>query len=119
MEAEERARGPIRIGGEDARGRARGQALIAAAQEAPADADPCQQAWRAQEVIREEAHASTDGEAEREFLRACRAMPEGDRNCMSPTYLRDHAEECERIQQETLERLQRQRHVARSLADLR
>ena len=117
QEREARARGPIRIGGQEADGRAFGQELQAAAVQAESD-DICEQAWAAQAVARERAGARVTPADEREYLRGCRAMPEAERNCTSPLYVRDHTAECEQIHQDAMERLQRQGTIPRSRAQL-
>jgi hypothetical protein len=116
-EREAAARGPVRIGGEQERGQ-RLSARMGEAAAAADPADPCEQGWAAQQAMREELGARGQAQSQQDYLRACRELPEDQRNCMSPAYLRDHAEECERVQTESMERLQRQGHVARTRADL-
>lgn len=95
----------------------RGRAIAADMERAAASAsrepgsDECDESWAAQQALRDEL-PSPDGAAREEYLRACRAMPEADRRCMSPVYFRAHMQECAEVQADAQERVRRQGRLA-------
>lgn len=107
-EAQKRRPGPIRIGGEYVSNGDLGRQMLAAADEAPDGSDACDEAWRARAVMSERTGASSTRAEERDFLAACRALPEAQRNCESPLYYRDHNEECDELRAEATARARRE-----------
>ena len=102
--------GPERLG--EAQRQAEGRELADGLRTAAAgvEGDECEQAWAAREHMHEELR-TRPGETRVEYLRTCRAMPEAERRCQSPTYYADHAQECTTVQQEVGERALRRRII--------
>jgi hypothetical protein len=96
---------------------ARGRAIAADMERAAASearepgSDECAASWAAQQALRDQL-PSAGGASREDYLRACRAMPEADRRCMSPVYFRQHMQECAEVQAASQERVRRQGHLA-------
>lgn len=101
--------GPQRIGNDE--GMAIGRQLVEGIPSV--EGGPCAEAWAAREHAHERGLGAAPGDARarREFLEACRALPEAQQACLSPRYLRDHAEECSAQMQQIARRMERERGV--------
>jgi hypothetical protein len=109
-ERETRQRGPQRMGETD------GQAIaaeIAAALPPSTATDPCEEAWDQRVAAHEAGWGPSPGgtRERRDFLDACGAMPEAQRNCMSLRYAREHGEECTQLGSQVAARAERETGV--------
>ncbi|AKF09451.1 hypothetical protein [Sandaracinus amylolyticus] len=80
--------------------------------EVDGDQGPCDDAWDLR-VARglDRGRSVSRREQRSEFMRQCRALPEDQRNCMSPGYQGAHLEECAEIQERAGRQLARRAGV--------
>lgn len=123
---EERARaaergGPERLEDPDAEGRrialetmeelreAQAAARAAGGDDEDGDDGPCDEAWDARVAQRRHLDRNaTPAEQRRSFMARCRALPEDQRQCMSPSYQAAHPQECAEIQDRAARRIARE-----------
>lgn len=85
----EQQAGPQRIESPEAAGERISEELMRSepARDNQTEEDACEEAWNHRPSSRRRGDL-------REFLRACRALPEAQQRCMSRAYLEQHADEC-------------------------
>ena len=85
----------------------------------PADSDECEQAWEGVIVAAEAAEQRVDSSpaARRTFIQGCRRAPADIRRCFSPSYRRQHFEECGEAEQASQRRVT-DRHGELRMPDL-
>lgn len=98
----EQQAGPQRIESPEAAGERIAEEFIRSQPERdePTEEDPCEEAWNSRPERRRRGDR-------REFLSACRALPEAQQRCLGRTYLEQHADECAEVHE----------HAGRQLAD--
>jgi hypothetical protein len=119
-ESERQLAGPQRLGESQRQieGQRIAQELQQAAAQARASADPddaseppeCVEQWGARQSV-VEGIGGEDPTSRATFMRICRAMPEPQRRCGTPSYFESHRDECVELQTTQGERAMRQGHV--------
>jgi hypothetical protein len=60
----------------------------------PSQRGPCMDLWQLRRRVAAEQGVRLDESERNDWLRNCERLPEAQRNCLSPTYHREHQDEC-------------------------